>query len=151
MVFTPSLVLFKGQEDFQGHFSGLAISPNPKGGSAKPPQVTTWPSPASFAFGTKRMLTNGVKQICFDFADELHMSALPTRMRISPDDTAQDSNVFLRQAEARPQLGVIDVDEPHADTLLARIVSGLNESANESRTGRGKTDRHSRLMMVLEN
>jgi hypothetical protein len=57
-------------------------------------------------------------------------------MRISQDGTAQDSNVFLRQAEARPQLGVIDVDEPHSDTLLTRIVPGSNEPANEWRTGR---------------
>jgi len=46
--------------------------------------------------------------------------------------SAQDSNIFHRQAEARPQLSVIEVDEPHADALLAGIVAGTNESANEA-------------------
>ena len=46
---------------------------------------------------------------------------------------AQDGNVFQRAAEARLRLGVIEVDEPLADPLLARIVSGPNESANEAR------------------
>ena len=34
------------------------------------------------------------------------------------DGTPQDGNVFLRQAESRPQLGVIDVDELRARTSL---------------------------------
>jgi hypothetical protein len=29
-------------------------------------------------------------------------------------------------------LSVIEVDEPHADALLAGILSGTNESANEA-------------------
>ena len=52
--------------------------------------------------------------------------------------SAQDSNVFQRQAEAGLQLGVIDVEQPHADALLARIVLGANESANEAQPRRGK-------------
>src|SRR6516165_8843873 len=41
---------------------------------------------------------------------------------------AQNSNVFQRQAEARLQFGVIDVDEPLADSFLTRIVAGLPEA-----------------------
>jgi hypothetical protein len=48
---------------------------------------------------------------------------------------AQDSNIFPRQSEARPQFGVIKVGEPHAYTLLAWIVPGPNDSANEARSG----------------
>jgi hypothetical protein len=41
---------------------------------------------------------------------------------ISWHTSAQDSNVLWRQAEARLQLGVIEVEEQHADALLAGIV-----------------------------
>ena len=44
---------------------------------------------------------------------------------------AQDSNVFQRQAEAQLQFGVIDVDEPLADSFLTRIVAGPNQPADE--------------------
>jgi hypothetical protein len=44
---------------------------------------------------------------------------------------AQDRNVFHRQAEARLELSVIEVEQPHVDALLAGIVPGTNESANE--------------------
>jgi hypothetical protein len=46
--------------------------------------------------------------------------------------SAQDGNVFYCQAEARLELSVIEVDEPHADALLAGILPGTNESANEA-------------------
>lgn len=46
--------------------------------------------------------------------------------------SAQDGNVFYCQAEARLELSVIEVDEPHADALLAGIFPGTNESANEA-------------------
>jgi len=36
------------------------------------------------------------------------------------DGTPQDGNVFLRQAESRPQLGVIDVDEPWICSQVAK-------------------------------
>jgi hypothetical protein len=45
---------------------------------------------------------------------------------------AQDGNFFYCQAEARPKLSVIEVDESLADALLAGIVPGTNESANEA-------------------
>ena len=48
---------------------------------------------------------------------------------------AQDSDVFQRQAEARLQFGVIDVDEPLADSFLTRIVAGPNQPADEPRPG----------------
>jgi len=44
-------------------------------------------------------------------------------------------------AEARGQVGVIQIDEPDADALVARIVPCLNESANETRPPRGKASR----------
>ena len=44
---------------------------------------------------------------------------------------AQNCNVFQRQAEARLQFGVIDVDEPLADSFLTRIVAGPNQPADE--------------------
>jgi hypothetical protein len=46
--------------------------------------------------------------------------------------TAQDSDVFQRQAEARLQLAIIEADEQLADALLARVVMGPNESTNET-------------------
>ena len=46
--------------------------------------------------------------------------------------SAQDGNVFHCQAEARLELSVIETDEPHADALLAGILPGTNESANEA-------------------
>ena len=52
-------------------------------------------------------------------------------MRISQCTTAQNSNVFHRQAGARLQLRVIEVEKT-ADALLARIVPGPNESADEA-------------------
>jgi hypothetical protein len=60
--------------------------------------------------------------------------ALPTRAGFAMlfRTRAQDGNVFYCQAEARLELSVIEVDEPHADALLAGIVPGTNESANEA-------------------
>jgi hypothetical protein len=52
--------------------------------------------------------------------------------RISRRTSPQDSNVLRHQAEARLQLGVIEVEEPHADALLAGIIPGPNESADEA-------------------
>ena len=53
--------------------------------------------------------------------------------RISRRTSAQHSNVFRRQAEPGLQLDVIEVEEPHADALLSRIVPSPNKSANEAR------------------
>jgi len=72
--------------------------------------------------------------VCNLFTDRLSQSAKATR--ISRRTSAQDSNVFQRQAEARLQLGVIDIEQPHADALLAGVVPGPNESANETRAPR---------------
>ena len=51
---------------------------------------------------------------------------------------AQDSNVFQRQAEARLQFGVIDVDEPLAGSFLTWIVAGSNQPADEPRPRHGR-------------
>ena len=59
-------------------------------------------------------------------------------MRISRRTHAQDGDVFQRQTEARLQLGISEINEPHADALLARIVPGPNEFANQTRPRRGK-------------
>ena len=101
------------------------------------------------AFGTKQTSPSHATMSAFGGKADVDRRYLNVRslnrrrqarwMRISEDGTAQDSNVFLRQTEARTQLGVIDVDEPHSDTLLTRVVLGSNESANECRTGRGKS------------
>jgi hypothetical protein len=45
---------------------------------------------------------------------------------------AQESNVFQCQAEARPQLSIREVEEPHADALLDTVIQRTNESANEA-------------------
>jgi hypothetical protein len=68
----------------------------------------------------------------------LPFAAINLRLAGSRRTIAQDGNVFQRAAEARLRLGVIEVDEPLADPLLARIVSGPNESANEARPRLGK-------------
>ena len=61
----------------------------------------------------------------------LSQSARSTR--ISRRSSAQHSNVFRCQAEPGLQLDVIEVEEPHADALLSRIVPSPNKSANEAR------------------
>ena len=66
-------------------------------------------------------------------AIRLSNSARPMRTRRA---SAQDSNVFECQAQARARLRVIEVDEPHAYAALARIVPGTNESTNEARRNR---------------
>jgi hypothetical protein len=58
--------------------------------------------------------------------------------RISRRTTAQNSNVFRLQAKPRPQLAVIEADEPHPHALLAWIVPGADEPANEARARGGE-------------
>src|SRR6516162_1886959 len=54
---------------------------------------------------------------------------------------AQNSNVFQRQAEVRLQFGVIDVDEPLADSFLTRIVAAAPQlPALDYLAGRINTD-----------
>src|SRR5215468_5960258 len=49
---------------------------------------------------------------------------------------AQNSNVFQRQADVRPQFGVIDVDEPLADSFLTRIVAAAPQLPGVGLLGR---------------
>jgi hypothetical protein len=63
---------------------------------------------------------------------------IPVENRFRTAWTAQDYNIFQRQAEAGLQLGVIEVEEPDADAVLARIVLSPNKSSNEARPRRGK-------------